>query len=558
LPVSHPPDSTHAAHQTHATHPTHQTHPPYQTDLAYPTYLTAVAFAVAVAAFAVGVRWGTFAAGGSDSSCYLSEARLLSRGTTHIEQPLIMAAPWPRAAWTFTPAGHLPSPIRNDFIVPICPPGLPLLMAAAQTIHVSPPLVVPLCGALAVWLAFVLGKRLDGPLTGTASAVLLACSPVFLFQVVQPMTDVPAATWWLLVAVLVGGRDEKSRHPFAAGLAASMATLTRPNLLPLAAVVTGYIGFVSAPRRLQATARFVVGLAPGLLLLAALQRATYGSAFASGYGSPADLFHAASVLPNLERYGRWLLETHTPVLALAVVAPFILRRAAAWLCLLLAAGTVVAYLPYQVFDDWWYLRFLLPAIAFLIVLSTTAIVRAADYAIRHYKGHNGHQGKTRWEWTFVSLVSFVVICLGTLWVNTARSRSAFDLQRLERHFIEAGRFVAERLPDRAAILTVRHSGSVYYYAQRPTVSWDTLDSGSLDAALTFLRAQGLIPMLLLDAAEEPEFRARFAAASDAGRLDWPPLARVGRTIRVYDPADRARYLAGATIPTIDWPAPKRF
>lgn len=537
------------SHPTHTTHSTHLPHPPQLTHLPHLPYLphlpVGIAVAAAVAAFAVGVRWGTFAAGGSDSSCYLNEARLLSRGTTHIEQPLIVAAPWPRAAWTFTPAGHLPSPVRQEFIVPICPPGLPLLMAAAQTIHVSPLLVVPLCGALAVWLAFVLGTRLDGPLTGAASAVLLACSPIFLFQVVQPMTDVPAATWWLLVAVLVGGGDEKNRQPFAAGLAASMAALTRPNLLPLAAVVAGYIGFVSAPRRLQATGRFVAGLAPGLLLLAALQRATYGSPFASGYGNTADLFHAVSVVPNLERYGRWLLETHTPVLALAVAAPFFLRRAAAWLCLLLAAGTVMAYLPYQVFNDWWYLRFLLPAIAFLIVLSTTAIVRAMGYITRNPNA-------------LVSLVSFAVICLGTLWVNTARSHSAFDLQRFERHFVEAGRFVAERLPDRAAILTVRHSGSVYYYAQRPTVSWDTLDSGSLDTALTFLRAQGLRPMLLLDATEEPEFRARFAAASDAGRLDWPPMARVGRTIRVYDPADRARYLAGATIPTIDWPPPRRF
>jgi hypothetical protein len=530
--VLHPPDST---HQTHPTDPTDPTHP---------TYMAAVAVVAAAAAFAIGVHWGTFAAGGSDSSCYLSEARLLSRRTTHIEQPLIIAAPWPCAEWTFTPAGHRPSPVRKDFIVPICPPGLPLLMAAAQTIHLSALLIVPLCGALAVWLAFVLGRRLEGPLTGAASAVLLACSPIFLFQVVQPMTDVPAATWWLLVTVLVGGRDDATRRPFTAGLAASMAALTRPNLLPLAAVVAGYIGFVSAPRRLHAAARFVAGLLPGLLLLAALQRATYGLALASGYGSPAALFHAANVLPNLERYGRWLLDTHTPVLALAVVAPFIVRRAEAWLCLLLAAGTVVAYLPYQVFDDWWYLRFLLPAIAFAIVLSVTVIARVAEYA-------------TPSGLTFVSLV-FVVICLGTLWVNTARTRSAFDLQRLEQHFIEAGTFVVERLPDGAAILTVKHSGSVHYYSQRPTVSWDTLDPGSLDGALAFLRAQGLTPILLLDAAEEPEFRARFGAASDAGRLDWPPIARVGRTIRVYDPTDRARYLAGATIQTIDWPAPKRF
>ena len=59
---------------------------------------------------------------------------------------------------------------------------------------------------------------------------------------------------------------------------------------------------------------------------------------------------------------------------------------------------------------------------------------------------------------------------------------------------------------------------------------------------------------VFDSAEEVDFRTRFAAASVAGRLDWPPFARVGRTIRVYDPADRSRYLAGAPIHTIEQPA----
>jgi hypothetical protein len=487
------------------------------------------------------VRWGTFAAGGSDSSCYLNEARLLSNGTTHIEQPMILSAPWPRAEWTFTPAGYRPSPVRKDFIVPICPPGLSLLMAGAQTIHVSMLLVVPLCGALAVWLTFVLGRRIGGPLAGAAAAVLLACSPAFLFQIVQPMTDVPAVAWWLCVAVLAGDRDDRTRHPFTAGLAASVATLIRPNLLPLAGIVAVYIGVLSSDRRWHSVARFLAGLVPGLVLLSALQRAMYGSPLGSGYGPPGDLFHAANVLENLARYGRWLYETHTPFLALALVAPLVAGRADAWLCLLLAAATTALYLPYQVFNDWWYLRFILPAIAFLIVLAATTCARAAGRLLPRYQTLS---------------LTLVVAGLGAVWIGTARERSVFDLQRSERPFIEAGTFVAEHLPDRAAILTVRHSGSVYYYSRRTAVSWDTLEPGSLDRTLTFLRAHGLTPLVLIDTSEEPEFRSRFGTASAAGGLDWPPMARIGRTIRVYDPSDRTRYLSGATIQTIEYPPPK--
>ena len=533
--------------QTRLTHSTHQPHLPHLPHAAYLPSLIAVA-ATAVL-LAVGIRWGTFAAGGSDSSCYLNQARLFRHGTTHIEQPLVTLAPWQRAEWTFTPAGHIPSPVRRDVLVPMCPPGLPLLMAGAGLIRGGEFLVVPLCGALAVWLTFVLGRRVGSAQIGAAAAVLVACSPSVLFQVVQPMTDVPAMAWWLLAALLaIGSRDGRGR-PFAAGLAASMAVLIRPNLLPLAIILGAYVvvarGFqprVGGPER-AALLQFILGIVPGVVLLGILQTLMYGSPFATGYGAPQNLFHASHILQNLRRYAGWLVETHSSVLALAIGAPLVMRhRSEAWLGLGLAALTLALYLPYEVFDDWSYVRFLLPALPWLIMLSLIVIERVSRRFIPARAG---------------AVLAGVVLAVGAFWITTARQRSAFELVRLERHFRDAGTFVAERRSDRTAILTVRHSGSVQYYSQRPTVSWDTLEPGSLDHALAFLRRQGLTPMLLLDTSEEPQFRARFEPESPIGRLDWPPIARIGRTIRVYDPADRARYFAGATIQTVDWPAPSR-
>ena len=165
-----------------------------------------VAAGAAVAALAIGVVLGTYVAGGSDSSCYLNGGRLLARGLVRLEQPLARDAPWPHAGQTFTPAGFSPSVDAGGF-VPICSPGLPLLMAAFRVLHVTEFLVVPLLGALAVWLTYVLGRAIHGPTTGAASAALLACSPTFLYQLVQPMSDVPAMAWWLLALVCVGERE---------------------------------------------------------------------------------------------------------------------------------------------------------------------------------------------------------------------------------------------------------------------------------------------------------------------------------------------------------------
>jgi hypothetical protein len=486
----------------------------------------------------VGVHWGTWAAGGSDSSCYLNEARLLSQGKVQIEQPLARTAPWPRAEWTFTPAGFRPSARRQDLIVPICSPGLPMLMASLQMLHLSPMLVVPLCGALAVWTTFLLGRRLAGPAAGTASAVLLASSPIFLFQVVQPMTDVPAAAWWLLVLVLAGDDRDAVPRPLAAGVAAGMATLIRPNLLPLALIAIVYVAVTSPRDRRGSIARFLIGIAPSLVILGLFQRAVYGSPVASGYGNTADLFAAAHVLPNVERYGRWVYETHTPLLAIGAIAPFIVRRVDGWLFLIVAGATVAAYLPYQVFDAWWYLRFVLLAIALMIVLATAVVAAIAQRMAPRFRD---------------ATVLVAAAALAIVWMRVARDRAAFELQTLERPFIEAGTFVADRLPRDAAVITRRYSGSVYYYSGRPTLAWDMLDAGALDEALAFLRLEHYVPMLVLDTSEEVDFRARFGAASEAGRLDWPPIARIGRTIRVYDPADRARYLAGTRIDTVDLP-----
>jgi len=348
--------------------------------------------------------------------------------------------------------------------------------------------------------------------------------------------------------VLAIGRRDGEPRPFAAGLAAAMAVLTRPNLLPLAVAIAAYVasGFsrtysnraAQGPPEggLHVLLRYIAGLAPGLALLAVLQWKMYGSPIATGYGPAQDLFKAANILPNLQRYPRWLVETHTPFIALALAAPLVMRGRAehcveAWLGLAIVATTLVLYLPYQVFDDWYYVRFLLPALPWLIVLSVIVVERAVSRAA-------GARAAV--------VMAVLTVGVGTLWLTTARQRRAFELAQLERHFVEAGTFAAERLPANAGVLTIRHSGSVHYYSERPTISWDTLEPGTLDRALAFLREQGLTPILLLDTSEEATFRQRFEAASPIGRLDWPPLARVGRTIRVYDPADRARYFAGAS------------
>jgi hypothetical protein len=127
---------------------------------------------------------------------------------------------------------------------------------------------------------------------------------------------------------------------------------------------------------LAAGAALAAGIVWGVLVVMGLQRAMHGSPFASGYGDLNLLFTTSNIVPNLQRYPRWLVEVHTPVIAGAIAAPFILaapvRRYAAWL-LTFAAATFVCYIAYVVYDAWWYLRFVLPAILPLLALSSAVV-----------------------------------------------------------------------------------------------------------------------------------------------------------------------------------------
>lgn len=527
---------------------------------------TVAAAALAIVATMVGIRWNTFAAGGSDSHCYLQQARSFASGTTVLREPLGLQAPWPAADLTFAPAGFIPSAEEAGASVPICPPGFALALAPfvfVSTLGVVaslsgslgervPFVVVPLCGGWAVWLTWVIGRRFGGTAVGLAAAALLACSPVFLYQIVQPMSDVPAAALWL--AAIVALTEWTAAGRARSGLAAGCALLVRPNLLPLA-VVLGIFATLSAFRTtgsrgaLAAAMSFAGGLLPGVLAILGLQWITYGSPLRTGYGDLGVLFAVEHVMPNLRRYLEWLYTTHGPVLGLALMAPFVMRDADAhdtrpsgvglgsrWLIALLCVFGVVTlgcYLPYIEFDVWWYLRFLLPAIPLLLILVVATLWSGLRWAPPTVRG---------------AAMAVAVLTIGTMWLRGPEAGLAVQLQRLERHFVDAGH-VATRLPETAVVMTVADSGGVRFHGRRSTLLWESLEPEWFDRALDALRQQGRQPYLLLEASEVEAFKGRFRHRTAIAELDWPPTFQVGTSMLVYDPADRARFLAGARVAT---------
>jgi hypothetical protein len=494
---------------------------------------TLAAALLSVAAVFAGVRWGARIAGGADSYGYVSQAGYWQRGSVVVQEDVIRPSPWPGAALTWAPLGYRPSPHRADAIVPLYAPGLPLLMALAQLVagFCGAFFIVPLCGGLTIWLTYLLGRRLfDAPFVAWWGAALVATSPVFLYQVMNAMSDVPVTAAWTLALVLA-----LYRRPLSAGLAMSATIAIRPNLAPLAVPLIAWIAMsearafgVSAAR--AASLRFAAGTALAVIGIAIFNAGVYESPLTSGYGAASDLYSFAFFSTNVRQFAGWIADVETPVVALATlffIAPresFVSATIPFSRMLLGSALAVVvlSYVFYQPFDVWWYLRFLLPVWPVMMLLTAVVLEGMARRWLRA-----GYP---------VALAGAVVL-LAWHGARTAIDRSAFDLGRSERRYVDVARFIATHTDPTAVILSVQHSGSLRLYADRLTLRYDALDPLWLDRVVEYLRATGRPPYYVLDGDEVQAFKQRFGTANLAGRLDWSPLATLHGTIAVYDPFD---------------------
>jgi hypothetical protein len=479
---------------------------------------TAIAAVLAIGIIAAGLAFGAFVAAGADPYGYVSQSLLWARGNpVQFQTLLALESPWPNAEWSFCPLGYKPSIVRG-VIVPTYAPGLPLLMASlARPFGMRAAfVVVPLLGGLAVWSTYRLGVRVSRSHDcALLSALLTACSPVFLFQLMQPLSDVPATAWWL--TSLVAALDSSYTGAIGSGLCASLAILVRPNLVVLALPVAAYVicDDESAGRpRLRRLALFAAGLIPGVALTAAANNAFYGSPLASGYGLPSEIFGWQNVVSNLARYPNWLVTTHSPIVFIGLAAAVVVGLARTIvgderrrlfrhgvLGAVFFATLFLAYVAYIPFDHWTYLRFLLPGIPILLVLAV-ATVHSVARAIS--------QEVSRLALAFIALV------LPLYYVSFAVHGDAFALKRLfvDRYVLAASE-IAARTSAADVVVGVLQSGSLRLYADRLTVRYDLIPPEWFDRVVMFLNRRGRT-YVALESTEQIDFVGRFNGAPLAG------------------------------------------
>jgi hypothetical protein len=392
----------------------------------------------------------------------------------------------------------------------------------------GPYLVTPILGAATIFLTYVLGARVWSPLVGLAAASWLAASPSFLYMLMWPMSDVPVSAF--VTGAVIAATSDFRRRAVCAGFLSGVVILIRPNLIQLLIVLGVLVVFLqkcSWRERLKTAVWFGAGAAPCVLAIAVINTRLYGAPWQSGYGSLQEIYGWEQFVSNLSRYPKWFVDSQTPFV-LFLIVPFVLwrqipreRRVALAALASVACAIWLSYMFYQAYEEWWYLRFMLPALPILLVLAAIGCQLTLARVDARYRR---------------IILCVLVASIALMQINYAIDKTVHRLCSNESTHVSVGDYVRRNLPANAVILGLQYSGSVRMYGQRLTMRYDTLSPNWWPRAADVLTSLGLRPYVVLADFEEVTFRRKFQL-SDAEDAPGSVIAEIAAParVKVYDP-----------------------
>jgi hypothetical protein len=497
--------------------------------------VTGTAGLLAVTVLWLGLTRGAFVAGGPDPYGYVSQATLWLTGIPRIELPQAGLLPDGVPLEALVPLGYRLA-TNGTSLVPSYSPGFPMQMALMERLGPQDSMffVMPVLAAVAVWATYRLGTMLAGRAAGLIAALFLATSPAVLLQLTNmPMSDIPAMAWWTVALVLLPRSSRISA--LLMGAAVGVAILTRPNLAPLALILGAFLAWDIAANRVarsvpvQRVVFFGVGSVSACLTIAYLNNYWYGSPLTSGYQPLADLYGPEYFWPNITDYTRRLLDSQGPLVFVAAAGPAFLwrnrangtetvgRRSILIIYTAFAIGVYLCYALYVPLDTWWTLRFLFPAFPVAFVFLGVALLNLPASL----------PAPARWLSVLVLVGTTVAHAVAFAHTNSLLDSTA------EWRYATAGRYIAQRLPERAVLFSMLHAGSARYYSGRLTVRYDLIPPQLFERTIAHFQQQGFVPFLLLDDGERGHFVDRFMGATSLAALDWQPVAAFDG-VAIYD------------------------
>ena len=443
-------------------------------------------------------------AGGADSSGYLNQARMWTRGELSVPNTTLLDLRLPLTyGHVFTPLGFV-SGQEPGTMVPTYPPGVPLLLAAMRGIGGDGAMFLfgPIAGIATLLLMVQLGREV-GLSTGlaVAGAAILAAFPTFLLNALFPVSDVVTSGWAIatFIAALRAARDW--RWGFVAGALAGFGVLLRPSQVFLIPAI-----MIAARFRPRAILAMIAAGLPFAIFQMGLFQYWYGDPFRTGYGASTSMLSPAYFPARFTHHGYWLGALLTPLIfPLGLSALFVRRidRSVRFSFALWFLALFTFYCFYESYEGWGYTRFIMPAIPFLIIL---ALLGAQSLL------HGLPDGPRR-----VSFAALLTIVIGSgVWHSSGfRILDAAEGQEVYR----AASLGAQRvIPPNALVLGMELSGARYFYAGQTLVRWDVISPDTFTLLQTHASIAGKKWYAVLIPSEVTQATTRLPA-------NWVPIAR---------------------------------
>ncbi len=398
--------------------------------------------------------------GASDWYGYYSEAQLFRQGRYTLD-----VAMDPGEFPAVAPISYF---VSGDKVLPQYPPGYPLLLALAGIAGLES-FVTPLVGVLTALLMFLCLRRLVSPFPAGLLTLLWSLSPIVFWGATHVMSDLVATFFIILTFYLLEGRKTR-----LSALAFGFSIIVRPtNVLFL---------FVLLPRLFKQKRWFQFGLglvAPGCLY-AAYNWLLYGAPWRTGYTYLASNISLSHTPHHLLFYLKEILLQFSPVLAILVIlGTWKLKKRSlfywGWFgiffCfyLLWSAGSS---------GEWWWIRFLLPALPALFFLAASGVQWLWELA--------QPRGK-RMERVFVilSLLISVGMIAGYIYGKIDHPEQ-FNPEKA-KFYHDVSRIVAEKVPTDSWIGAMSFSGAIRYYSGLNT--FNLYDKSAKALAIQLLRRE---------------------------------------------------------------------
>ena len=403
-------------------------------------------------------------AGPNDSGGYLNSAKLLARGHIAADAPAIPTTSGPRHdAQLVLPITFRVAP--DGRMAPEYPVGLPLMVATVAQV-----LPMERAVAVVVWLHLVFGVLATSMLARIAglsrpwswlAAAIIGLSPLYIFQAVQPMTDVAALGWVTLAVVLAWKSRERLAWAVPAGLVMAMAVLLRPsNVLAAVPVLVCLAG------RWRQLAVWGLAGVPVAVWLLWYQKTLYGDPLATGYGSMPAMFGLRFFWPTVRAYAADLPLFFSPAILLVFAGPF-LRGISGHFRVVLTTWVAAFVAFYSVYWCTWDngMRFLLPAAPAMVVLMLAVVQRLGTRL-----GLEVFSSRSFWRGLVPSFL-LPVLVLGWL-VGVGVSRKVLFWPQANREHAVVAKWTRDHLPGDAVVFAKHASGSLRFYTDLLVVRID--------------------------------------------------------------------------------------